>query len=124
LSFAFLKRAARRAVEEQARVDGLRIEPALREALDLAESFAALVRKQATASFSDWLARAEQSDCRELVGFAAGLRQDEAAVRAALTTPRSNGPVEGQVNRLKVSKRQRYGRAGLPLLGARVRKAG
>ena len=46
--------------------------------------------------------------------MAAGLRQDEAAVRAALTTPWSNGPVEGQVNRLKVIKRQMYGRAGLP----------
>jgi len=61
-----------------------------------------------------------QSGCVELGGFAAGLRQDEAAVGAALTTPWSNGPVEGQVNRLKVIKRQMYGRAGLRLLRARV----
>jgi transposase len=102
VSFEFLKRAEKRQAEEQARVDRLRAAPTLREALDLTESFAALVRKQATASFADWLTQAEQSDCRELVGFAAGLRQDQEAVRAALTTPWSNGPVEGQVNRLKV----------------------
>ena len=120
LSFELLKRAEKRETEEQARVDRLQICPVLREALDLAESFAALVRRQATISFSDWLMQAEQAGCRELAGFAAGLRQDEAAVRAALTTRWSNGPVEGQVNRLKVIKRQMYGRAGLRLLRARV----
>jgi transposase len=120
LSFELLKRAEKREAEEQARVDRLRACPTLREALCLAESFAALVRKQATLSFSDWLAQVEQSGCVELKGFATGLRQDEAAVRAALTTRWSNGPVEGQVNRLKVIKRQMYGRAGLRLLRARV----
>jgi transposase len=120
LSFELLKRAQKRQAEEQARVNRLRGWPALREALDLAESFAALVRKEATSSFSDWLTGAEQSGCMELVGFATGLRQDEAAVRAALTMDWSNGPVEGQVNRLKVIKRQMYGRAGLCLLRARV----
>ncbi len=120
LSFELLKRAEKRQAEEQARVERLRAWPALREALDLAESFAALIRKEATSCFSDWLTRAEQSGCMELVGFATGLRQDEAAVRAALVMAWSNGPVEGQVNRLKVIKRQMYGRAGLRLLRARV----
>jgi transposase len=96
LSFEFLKRAEKREAEEQAQVDRLRAAPPLRKALELAESFAALVRKLGTASLSYWLATAEQSGYAELVGFAAGLRQDEAAVRAALTTPWSNGPVEGQ----------------------------
>jgi hypothetical protein len=120
LSFALLKRAEKREAEEQSRVERLRACPSFREALGLAESFVALVRKQVTYSFTDWLAQVEQSGCVELVGFAAGLRQDETAVRAALTTPWSNGPVEGQVNRLKVIKRQMYGRAGLRLLRARV----
>jgi transposase len=120
LSFECIKRAEKREAEEQSRVDRLREGPTLRGALDLADSFAALIRRQAMTSFADWLARAEGSGCPELVGFAAGLRQDEAAVRAALNTPWSNGPVEGQVNRLKVIKRQMYGRAGLQLLRARV----
>jgi transposase len=73
---------------------------------------------------AEWLAKAEGSPCAELRSFAAGLRSDEAAVAAALTEPWSNGPVEGHVNRLKAIKRQMYGRAGLPLLRARVRRAG
>jgi len=52
--------------------------------------------------------------------LAAGLQSDAAAVRAALEQPWSNGPVEGQVNRLKFLKRQMYGRAGFDLLRARV----
>ena len=71
-------------------------------------------------SFADWLAAVERSGCGELWSFASGLRQDEAAVSAALTEAWSNGPVEGQVNRLKTIKRQMYGRAGFDLLRARV----
>jgi transposase len=68
---------------------------------------------------ADWLRAAERSGCRELRLFAAGVRQDESAV----TEQWSNGPVEGQVNRLKTIKRQMYGRAGFDLLRARVRRA-
>jgi transposase len=71
----------------------------------------------------EWLAKAEASGCAGPRGFAAGLRADEAAVAAALTLPRSNGPVEGQVNRLRLVERQGYGRAGFQLLRARVRYA-
>jgi transposase len=56
-----------------------------------------------------------------LKGFALGLKQDEAAVRAALTQPWSNGHVEGPVTRLKILKRQMYGRASFALLRQRVR---
>ncbi|MBP2232598.1 transposase [Azospirillum agricola] len=52
--------------------------------------------------------------------FAAGLRQDEAAVKAALATPWSSGQAEGQVNKLKLIKRQMYGRANFDLLRRRV----
>ena len=60
----------------------------------------------------------------ELAAFAAGLRADEAAVSAALTRSWNNGPVEGQVNRLKAIKRSMYGRAGMDLLRARVMHKG
>jgi transposase len=60
----------------------------------------------------------------ELRAFARGVRDDEAAVSAALTEEWSNGQVEGQVNRLKCIKRSMYGRAGWRLLRARlIRKA-
>ena len=51
--------------------------------------------------------------------FATGLRQDEAAVTAALQYAWSNGPVEGHINRLKMLKRQMFGRAHLDLLRRR-----
>jgi transposase len=53
-------------------------------------------------------------------GFAVGLRQDIAAVRAGLSLPWSNGPTEGHINRLKCLKRQMYGRAKLDLLRQRL----
>src|SRR5690348_12819406 len=51
--------------------------------------------------------------------FAKHLSADYDAVRAAVTQGWSNGPVEGQINRLKMLKRTMYGRAGLDLLGHR-----
>ena len=45
---------------------------------------------------------------------------NEAAVRAGLTLIWSNGQVEGNVNRLKLIKRQMYGRANFDLLRQRV----
>jgi Transposase len=64
--------------------------------------------------------RAEASPVRELRSFAAGLRKDWAAVTAWLTLPYSSGPVEGHVNRIKMIKRQMYGRANPDLLRKRV----
>jgi transposase len=52
--------------------------------------------------------------------FAAGLRKDLPAVKANLEEPWSNGPVEGFVHKLKLLKRQGYGRAGFDLLKARM----
>jgi transposase len=54
------------------------------------------------------------------VRFVQTLKQDLSAVEAAVSEPWSNGPVEGQLNRLKMLKRQMYGRAGIELLRARV----
>jgi transposase len=52
----------------------------------------------------------------ELKTFAAGIKRDQAAVLAALTHELSQGQVEGQIHRLKLLKRQSYGRAGFDLL--------
>ena len=90
------------------------------EAIGLAGKFAALIRGRVPGELTDWLVRAEGSSVAGLRSFARGLRQDEAAVRAGVTVEWSNGPVEGQVNRLKVIKRSMYGRARFDLLKARV----
>ena len=64
-----------------------------------------------------WLVAAEQSELRSL---AVGLRHDRDAVLAAILFRWSNGPVEGQINRLKRVKRTMYVRASLSLLRRRV----
>jgi transposase len=58
--------------------------------------------------------------CPELRTFAAGLLKEHQAVRAGLTERYSQGPTEGHVTRLKLIKRQGYGRARFDLLRARV----
>ena len=60
-----------------------------------------------------------KSPLKPFVTFAEGLRDDYAAVKASMTLNVSNGPVEGLNNRLKMLKRQMYGRAGLELLSKR-----
>jgi transposase len=67
-----------------------------------------------------WAGQAEASPVSELRGFSKGLRRDWAAVTAGLTTPYSSGAVEGHVNRIKMIKRQMYGRAEPDLLRKRV----
>lgn len=121
LSFEWARRAEKRKPPEQARLDAIRaLGDELTAALDLADAFAALIRKQSTGTLSEWLTRGEASPDPDLRRFAEGIRRDEAAVQAAVTEPWSNGPVEGHVNRLKTIKRQMYGRAGFVLLRARV----
>jgi transposase len=98
--------------------------PALREAQGLAEHFGRLVRERDLPAFHDWLKRAETSALPEFRSFVVGLRRDQAAVEAALTSEWSNGQTEGQINRLKCLKRQMFGRAKFPLLRQRVLRAG
>jgi transposase len=87
---------------------------------DLALAFRQLMKDHAVAALPAWVARAEQCSIAELRAFAVGVRQDYGAVAAALEYGWSNGPVEGQINRLKMIKRQMYGRANFDLLRARV----
>jgi len=66
------------------------------------------------------LAAVAASNITSLQRFANGLRQDLAAVKAALSLPWINGQTEGQINRLKLIKRRMYGRANFDLLRKRV----
>lgn len=82
----------------------------------LANDFADMVRKRSEPDLAEWLRQAGASSIRELRRGANGLERDMDAVTAALETPYSNGLAEGHINRLKMLKRQMYGRAGLTLL--------
>jgi transposase len=94
-------------------------EPTVREVWQLVADFDMLVRTRDAPGLIAWLERADASSLPEVRSFAAGLRRDRAAVHAALSSPWSNGQTEGQINRLKVLKRQMYGRAKLDLLEKR-----
>jgi transposase len=68
----------------------------------------------------DWLTQAEHCGIKVLKSFAQGIRRDYAAVRATFTSQWSNGPVEAQVNCLKLQKRLMFGRANFDLLRLHV----
>jgi transposase len=95
-------------------------EGAIAEAIELTQDFAALVRQRQPDQLEPWLERATASGLQAFKSFANGLRADYEAVKAGVTLMWSTGPVEGQINRLKMLKRQMYGRAGIRLLRQRV----
>jgi transposase len=121
LSFEWVRRPEDRKPNEQRRIDAIRASSdELASGFGLADEFAELLRKRSRGTLGDWLMKGETSTCPEIRRFAESIRRDEAAVLAAMTERWSNGPVEGHVNRLKMIKRQMYGRAGFRLLMARV----
>jgi transposase len=94
--------------------------PTLQLAGALAREFGRLVRQRDCAALDVWLGQAETSGLKAFVSCAKSLRHDYAAVAAALRESASNGPTEGNVTRIKLLKRQMYGRAKLDLLRQRV----
>jgi transposase len=91
--------------------------PLLVEAREVVAAFHTMIRKKAHADLDPWLERARAS---LVASFANGVTRDQAAVSAAVTSPWSNGQTEGQITKLKLVKRQMYGRAKLDLLQARL----
>src|SRR6266566_361503 len=120
-TFLFLRRPEELRVEEQETVTTLRlIRPEVDLAYDLVQQFAQMLRTRTGEHLDAWLDQAEKSNLPELQSFAAGVQKDKDAVRAGLTWWINNGVVEGHVTKLKLIKRQGYGRTGFPLLRKRV----
>jgi transposase len=90
------------------------------QAYTLSQRFTGMVRERQPEALLPWLEDAGKSRISALVSFAKGIKQDLSAVTNALSLPWSNGQTEGQVNRLKLIKRQMYGRANFDLLRKRV----
>ena len=91
--------------------------PLLVEAWEIVAAFQAIVRTRCLDALDPWLERAGPS---LVASFANGVLKDMVAVAAAITTPWSNGQAEGQITKLKLVKRQMYGRGKLDLLQAHV----
>jgi hypothetical protein len=92
----------------------------IKKAANLIQDFKGMMRMKNGSLLGEWIERASSSNIKEIKGFARGLLTDLDAVRNGINLPWSNGPVEGQVNKLKVIKRQMYGRASFELLRKRL----
>jgi transposase len=109
-----LRRETQRTAAETQQLPALRAQQAeVAEAIDLAQDFATLVRQRQPTQLDPWLKRATTSAVDAVRRFATGLHEDYQAVKAGVTLPWSTGPVEGHINRLKMLKRQMFGRARL-----------
>ena len=87
---------------------------------ELIQAFTTMLRERQGERLDSWLEQVEGQGVTELQSFAQGLKKDYDAVKAGLTLEWSNGQVEGQVHRLKLLKRQSYGRASFPMLRKQV----
>nr|WP_131787031.1 ISL3 family transposase [Protofrankia symbiont of Coriaria ruscifolia] len=82
--------------------------------------FATLLTGRRGEDLDAWIKTVRDDDLPALHAFAHGLENDHKAVVAGLTLPYSNGPMEGANTKVKMIKRQMYGRAGFPLLRQRI----
>ncbi len=121
LSYIMIRRAGDRTDEEREQLDQVKQHDSMiAQIATLNDTFTKMVRERLSDQLGDWLESVQASAYSSLKSLAKGIRHDVSAVRAALELPYSNGQTEGQVTRLKLLKRQMYGRANLDLLRQRV----
>lgn len=77
------------------------------------------ITKRRGTDLDSWITAVRSEDMPALHAFTDGLSKDYAAVVAGLTLPYSNGP-EGVINKIKMLKRQTYGKARFSLLRKRI----
>jgi transposase len=87
---------------------------------ELVQVFVALVHQHNLDGLELWVERAKRSDIAELCRFVWGIERDYPAVARAFLLPYNQGPVEGQITKLKLLKRMMYGRGKLDLLEQRL----
>lgn len=117
----FIRREERLSMEQKEYLRRLCVsDEALADTRRLTQEFAKMVRDLDGEQLDRWLTEAESSEAGVMNNFAARLNKDLAAVRAGLTEVWSTGPVEGFINKVKLLKRQGYGRANFDLLRARA----
>jgi transposase len=124
VSFVLVCPAAKRSRDAQTYLDQLcQVDTSIARAYALSQAFLALVRERRGEELEAWMAKATHSGIEALARFARGLQDDLIAIKAGLTLAWSNGVTEGQIHRLKLVKRQSYGRAGFALLRQRILQA-
>ncbi len=121
VAMLFLQRPKRLTADQQALIGHLcEVDGAIAAAHTLVRDFATVARARRGERLDAWIADAIAADIPDLRRFALGLLPDKKAIQAGLTEEWSNGPTEGHINRLKMLKRQMYGRAKFDLLRQRL----
>ncbi len=119
-----LRRPEDRSDSQQTTINELiKLHPQIGKSIQLFEWFAGIIRRQRDENIKEWIENAKDSGIPEIKGFAAKLIQDLDAVIAGVELPWSQGQTEGQVTRLKLIRRQMYGRGDFDLLRKRVLRA-
>ncbi len=94
--------------------------PIIDEVYSLVQDYRSMVKQKEHEKLKQWIDQASKSNITEIASFAKGLDKNFEEVKNALLYPHSSGFVGGNVNRLKMIKRQMYGRANFDLLKQRV----
>jgi transposase len=124
VSFLLVSRPEKRSQLGQLYLEQLcQVETEMAQLYELTLSFLTLVRERRGEDLDAWRTQVAASEIAPIVRFSEGLQDDLAAIKAGLTLPWSNGVTEGQINRLKLLKRQGYGRAHVALLRQRLVQA-
>jgi transposase len=95
-------------------------DPRLKMLYEHAQQFITMLRQRDARPFDNWVQTGQAMSLRPYRHFVQSIQQDRDAVQAAIVLPWSNGQTEGQIHRLKLLKRQMYGRANLDLLRIRL----
>jgi transposase len=120
-SWLYISKPARLDEKQRQQVEQIRAAHGdLDRAYALTQEFVSMLAEHRDLDLDKWLARAKHSGIKEMKSFAQGIQRDYAAVRATFTSEWSNGPVEAQVNCLKLQKRLMFGRANFDLLRLHV----
>ncbi len=120
LVWLLLRDPARLSEAEQQMLTFIRQEPTVERAYRLAQHFIQMMHDRQATELDAWISTCTSSGIADLEPFAVGLQKELSAIKAAFTLSYSTGPVEGQINRLKLIKRSMYNRGSFALLRHRV----
>lgn len=120
LVWLLLRDPARLSKKEERMLTFIRQDPVVELAYTLAQRFLHLMHEHQADQLENWITTCSASGIPDLETFAVGLQKELSAIRAPFILSYSTGPVEGQVNRLKLIKRSMYGRGSFALLRRRV----
>jgi len=120
LVWLLLRDPARLSEAEHYMLTFIRQEPTVERAYRLAQHFIQMMHDHQATELDAWISTCTSSGIADLETFAVGLQKELSAIKAAFTLSYSTGPVEGQINRLKLIKRSMYNRGSFALLRRRV----